>query len=87
MVWGILTECVRASGGKGAPQAWRRLMQHSPSPRPASARPEDLATPNGPALLGDRVTLADRYLAPMMRYFTIVREGADLLAARPRLLG
>jgi glutathione S-transferase len=41
--------------------------------------------PNGPAMLGASVSLADLYLAPMMRYFTMAREGTDLLDARPRL--
>ena len=46
---------------------------------------EHLVPPSGPALLGTELTLADLYLAPMMQYFVMAREGADLLRARPRL--
>jgi len=46
---------------------------------------EDLAAADGPALLGPAATLGDLYLAPVMRYFTMAKAGADGLARRPRL--
>jgi glutathione S-transferase len=86
MVWGIFTECVRAPAQGRIADSAKIATSLSLAGTCLNAL-EDLAVPNGPALLGDRVTLADLYLAPMMRYFTMAREGTDLLAARPRLLG
>lgn len=45
---------------------------------------EDLAV-GGPFLLGDRVTLADLHLAPMIDYFTRPSEGAACLARFEKL--
>jgi glutathione S-transferase len=84
MVWGVFTECVRAPAeGRAADRAKidASLLQAGT----CLDALEDLAEPQGPALLGAQLTLADLYLAPTMRYFTMAREGADLLRGRPRL--
>jgi glutathione S-transferase len=46
---------------------------------------EAIAEPGG-ALLGESTSLADLYLAPVMRYFTMASEGAARLIQRPRLV-
>jgi len=84
MVWGVFTECVRAPAQGRAPDAAKIDAAVVLADKCLGAL-EDLVVPNGPAMLGASVTLADLYLAPMMRYFTMAREGTDLLDARPRL--
>lgn len=40
---------------------------------------------SGPFLVGDRLSLADVHLTPMLAYFTKVEAARDLLSERPRL--
>src|SRR5262249_39053441 len=84
MIWGIFVECVRAPAqGRAADE--KKIASSLAIAETCLGALEDLAAPHGPALLGAELTLADLYLAPMMRYFTMAKEGADLLCARPRL--
>ena len=84
MVWGIFMECVRAPAqGRAADE--QKIATSLLLAKTCLDALEDLAAPRGPALLGAEATLADLYLAPAMRYFTMAKEGADLLRARPRL--
>ncbi len=86
MVWGVFTERVRApTRGRAADE--EKIASSLLAAGTCLDALEDLAAPHGPALLGAELTLADLYLAPMMRYFTMAKEGADLLRARPRLAG
>jgi glutathione S-transferase len=84
MVWGIFIECVRAPlqgrAGDGAKIA--DALRKSAVCLDAL---EAIAEPGGSALLGNGVTLADLYLAPVMRYFTMAEDGARLLHGRKRL--
>lgn len=84
MVWGVFTECVRAParGKTGDAALIESSLKNAGTCLDAL---EDLASVDGPALLGPGITLADLYLAPMMRYFVLAKQGANLLAARPRL--
>jgi glutathione S-transferase len=84
MVWGVFTECVRAPAqGKAGDEA---LIASSLGVAGTCLDAfEGLASAEGPGLLGPTPTLADLYLAPMMRYFTMAKAGADMLATRPRL--
>jgi glutathione S-transferase len=84
MIWGVFMECVRAPArGKIGDEAV--IASSLNVAETCLDALEDIATADGPALLGSAITLADLYLAPMMRYFTMAKAGADRLAARPRL--
>ena len=84
MVWGIFLECVRAPlqgrAGDGA-----KIADALGKSAICLDALEEIAEAGGPALLGNGVTLADLYLAPVMRYFTMATDGAVLLGGRPRL--
>jgi glutathione S-transferase len=84
MVWGVFMECVRApaKGQKSDPAKVTDSLHRSEICLAALA---EIAASPGPGLAGPVVTLADLYLAPMLRYFTQAKEGADRLAAQPRL--
>lgn len=84
MVWGVFTECVRAParGKTGDAALIESSLKNAETCLDAL---EDLASAEGPALLGPSITLADLYLAPMTRYFTMASAGAEQLAARPKL--
>src|SRR5262249_26399020 len=70
MVWGVFMECVRAPAlGRAADQ--RKIAAALPVAETCLHALEDLAAPRGPALLGAETTLADLYLAAIMRYFTM----------------
>jgi glutathione S-transferase len=86
MVWGVFVERVRAplSGRVGDPAKIAESLRKSEICLDAL---ETIAETGGPALLGPNVNLADLYLAPVMRYFTMDVEGAALLARRGRLVG
>ena len=45
------------------------------------------AVVEGRWLVGDRLSLADLHLGPMMAYFVAARDGAAMLADFPRLTG
>jgi glutathione S-transferase len=84
MIWGVFMECVRAPA-RGRAGDEKKIASSLLVAETCLGALEDLAAPHGPALLGAELTLADLYVAPMMRYFTMAKEGADLLRARPRL--
>ena len=84
MVWGVFTECVRAPA-RGKPGDKALIARSLGAAEACLDALEDLAAPDGPALLGPAPTLADLHLAPMMAYFTLATPGAERLAARHRL--
>jgi len=84
MVWGVFTECVRAPA-RGKPGDEALIARSLGVAEACLDALEDLAAPDGPALLGPAPSLADLYLAPMMAYFTSAKPGAERLAARHRL--
>jgi glutathione S-transferase len=47
----------------------------------------ELADLKGLYLTGSEVSLADLHAAPMFAYFSMAKEGAELLASQPRLHG
>jgi glutathione S-transferase len=81
MVWGIFVERVRAPlqgrVGDGA-----KIADALGKSAVCLDALEEIAESDGPALLGNGVTLADLYLAPVMRYFTMAPDGAALLGQR-----
>jgi glutathione S-transferase len=86
MVWGVFVEAVRApvQGRTGDPGKIAEALGKSQTCLDAL---EAIAEPGDGALLGGSISLADLYMAPVMRYFTMAPEGAALLARRPRLAG
>lgn len=84
MVWGVFIEAVRAplQGRAGDTTKIADGLVNSATCLDAI---EAIAEPGGSALLGNGITLADLYLAPVMRYFTMAPDGAALLARRARL--
>ncbi len=84
MVWGIFVECIRAplQGRAGDAEKIADALGKSAVCLDAL---EEIADPDGPALLSRDICLADLYLAPVMRYFTMAPDGAALLSERPRL--
>jgi glutathione S-transferase len=84
MVWGIFVECVRAPlQGRTSDKA--KAADALAKSATCLDALEAIAAAQGPSLLGSDITLADLYLAPVMRYFTMAGEGARLLAERSRL--
>jgi glutathione S-transferase len=84
MVWGVFVESVRAPlSGRVGDQA--KIAESRRKSEICLDALETIAVAGGTALLGANVSLADLYLAPVMRYFTMDAEGAGLLARRARL--
>jgi glutathione S-transferase len=81
MVWGVFVEGVRAPLQGRASDAAKLANALGKSAVCLDAL-EEIAEAGGPALLGSDVTLADLYLAPVMRYFTLAADGAALLGQR-----
>ena len=85
LIWGIFLECVRVPAeGRGADEA--KIAAAIPKARLCLQALGELADSKGPYLTGTGVTLADLHAAPMVAYFAMAKEGAELLAAQPRLL-
>ena len=84
LVWGVFVERVRAPLQGRASDAAKIADALAKSAVCLDAL-EAIAMPEGPALLGKEVTLADLWLAPVMRYFTMAPEGAALLGERKSL--
>jgi glutathione S-transferase len=84
MVWGVFVEAVRApaQGRAGDTAKIAEALRKSETCLDAL---EAFVEPGSGALLGESTSLADLYLAPVMRYFTMASEGAALLMQRPRL--
>ena len=85
MVWGVFVEGVRApvQGKTGDAAKIAGALKKSGTCLDAL---EAIADPDGAALLGGDISLADLYLAPVMRYFTLHPDAAALLAKRRNLL-
>ncbi len=84
MVWGVFVEGVRApvQGKTGEAAKIAAALEKSKTCLDAL---EAIAAGEGPALLGDAISLADLYLAPVMRYFTLHAAAAAMLAERRSL--
>ena len=83
MVWGVFVEAVRAPA-QGRTGDAAKIAEALGKSQICLDALEAIAEPGG-ALLGGSISLADLYLAPVMRYFTMAGEGAALLIQRPRL--
>lgn len=84
MVWGVFVEAVRAPAQGRAGDAAKIADALGKSETCLDAL-EAIAEPGSGTLLGEGISLADLYLAPVMRYFAMAGEGAALLIQRPRL--
>jgi glutathione S-transferase len=84
MVWGVFVDGVRApaQGRTGDAAKLADALKKSAACLDAL---EAIADRDGPALLGPAVSLADLYLAPVMRYFTGYADGEAMLRERKRL--
>ncbi len=84
MVWGVFVEGVRAPAqGKSGDAA--KIAEALGKSKACLDALEAIADPQGPALLGPDIALADLYLAPVMRYFTLHAEATAMLAGRKNL--
>lgn len=84
LIWDIFVERVRAPAqGRKADEA--KIAAAVPRAALCLRALGDLADSKGPYLTGSAVTLADLHAAPMFAYFSMAEEGAELLAAQPRL--
>jgi glutathione S-transferase len=84
MVWGIFVEAVRAPL-QGRTSDAAKIAGALVKSATCLGALEALAAGESAALLGKDISLADLYLAPVMRYFTMAPEGAALLARCARL--
>ncbi|HUL07969.1 MAG TPA: glutathione S-transferase family protein [Candidatus Acidoferrum sp.] len=85
LIWDIFVERVRAPAeGRGTDEA--KIAAAIPKARLCLQALGELADSKGPYLTDSGVTLADLHAAPMVAYFSMAKEGAELLAAQPRLL-
>ena len=84
LIWDIFVERVRASAqGRNADEA--KIAAAVPKAEMVLRALQALADPGGPYLTGSDVSLADLHAAPMFAYFTLAKEGAELLATQSRL--
>lgn len=84
MVWGVFVEGVRAPAqGKRGDAA--KIAEALGKSKTCLDALEAIADPEGLALLGRDIGLADLYLAPVMRYFTLYAEAAGMLTQRKNL--
>ena len=84
MVWGVFVEAVRAPFQGRAGDA-AKIADALVKSATCLGALEALAAEEGAALVGGEVGLADLYLAPVMRYFTMAPDGAPLLGERPKM--
>jgi glutathione S-transferase len=83
LVWDIFVERVRAPAqGRRADE--RRIAAALPAAGACLDALADLMA-DGPYLAGPDLTLADLHAAPMLIYFRMAEEGAEMLRARPVL--
>jgi glutathione S-transferase len=84
MVWGVFVEGVRApaQGKSGDAEKITGALKKSAICLDAL---EAIATAEASALLGAGISLADLYLAPVMRYFTLYPDATAMLAKRRNL--
>jgi glutathione S-transferase len=84
MVWSIFIERCRAVvAGREADEA--KIAAALPQVSYALDALQEMADEKGPHLIGRQLTLGDLHLAAMLAYGTLAPEGAELVAARPRL--
>ena len=84
MVWGVFVEGVRAPA-QGRTSDAAKLADALKKSTICLDALEALADRDGPALLGRAISLADLYLAPVMRYFTGHSAGTAMLGDRKNL--
>jgi len=77
LVWGIYVERV-SKAARGVPSDEEKIAIATSSARTCLAAMSDLVG-DGPWLVGDELTLADIYAAPMFDYFLMAPEGRDLV--------
>ena len=84
LIWDIFVERVRAPAqGREADEA--KIAAAVPRAQTFLRALQDLADSSGPYLAGSDVTLADLHAAPVFAYFTLAKEGRDLLALQSHL--
>jgi glutathione S-transferase len=84
LVRDIFVERVRSSAhGRSADEA--KIAAAVPLAETCLCALEELADAEGSYLTGSEVSLADLHAAPMFAYFSMAKEGAALLSARPRI--
>jgi glutathione S-transferase len=84
LIWDIFVERVRAPAQGRKPDE-AKIAAAIPKAETVLHALHTLADPGGPYLTGGDVSLADLHTAPMFAYFTLAKEGSDLLAPQPRL--
>jgi glutathione S-transferase len=84
MVWGVFVEGVRAPA-QGRTSDSAKVADALRRSQTCLDAFEAIAHPVGPALLGHDITLADLYLAPVARYFTLLAEAAAMFGERKKL--
>src|SRR5262249_1911308 len=77
LVWGIYVERV-SKAARGVPSDEEKIAIATSSARTCLAAMSDLVG-DGPWLVGEELTLADIYPAPMFDYFLTAPEGRDLV--------
>jgi glutathione S-transferase len=84
LIWDIFVERVRAPAqGRNADE--EKIAAAVPKAETCLRALRELADPDGPYLTGSEVCLADLHAAPQFAYFSMAKEGAELLATQPRL--
>jgi len=84
LVRDIFVERVRSSAhGRSADEA--KIAAAMPLAETCLCALEELADAEGSYLTGSEVSLADLHAAPMFAYFSMAKEGAASLSARPRM--
>jgi glutathione S-transferase len=83
LVWDIFVERVRAPA-QGRPPDEARIAAALPRAETCLDALVELMG-EGPCLAGPNLTLADLHAAPMLIYFRMAEEGADMLRGRPVL--
>ena len=86
LIWDIFVERVRASAhGRDPDEA--KIAAAVPRAALCLRALAELADLKGLYLTGSEISLADLHAAPMFAYFSMAKEGAELLALQPRLHG
>lgn len=84
LIWDIFVERVRAPAQGRSPDE-AKIAAALPRAETCLRAIGALADPDGPALTGGEVNLADLHAAPMFAYFCMAKEGAELVSSQPRL--
>jgi glutathione S-transferase len=83
LVWGVYVERV-SKPGRGVPTDEDKLVAALPKARNCLTAMSQLMG-DAPWLVGEQLTLADLYAAPMFDYFLMAPEGADLIREHANL--